>query len=152
MEAQTDITGYTIEYGPSREELFDHLRLPHMGIQLLFDLRERNHSENPKQFGLGFSAYARVKSIEPDDGSGNNWIIEAYLREDTESNASQGFLSGLDRTHVRMYYSTRTRNGRVIDGRPFSARYRVDRLGRLYKGSRFIDKVDEILNYVVNPR
>jgi hypothetical protein len=76
--------------GPSREELFDSLRLVKENRQVVF--------------GLKFSSVDRptnacVMSIEAEDGSGNCWNIKLYLSAGTSLKSR--YLKGFYRTSTR---------------------------------------------------
>ncbi len=61
---------FEIVDGPSREALFDALRLRHMGcFHVTFQISTPNGDSRIK---------VRVNSIGIEDGSGNNWLIEVY--------------------------------------------------------------------------
>ena len=67
--------------GPSREELFDALRLRHEGREVTFTVAPQTQvpaSARFKPVNLAFSVQVNELGIE--DGSGNNWLFKLYDR------------------------------------------------------------------------
>ena len=97
--------------GPSREELFDSLRLStcHEGRRVAFTVAPshitgRNLAGGRKFVPGNLMFYAVVSMLRPEDGSGNNWLFE--LRDYHHS-----LGTGFDK--LRGYINTTTRQGWV---------------------------------------
>src|ERR1035437_2694047 len=72
---------YEIEAGPSREELFDALRLRHEGRKVSFTVRNMIESGPGSEKFIKASKlvfHVQVNKLSIEDGSGNNWIFELY--------------------------------------------------------------------------
>jgi len=81
--------------GPSREQLFDALRLRHEGRKISFTVEPMILQTNPqfKVKGEVFDAF--IESIQVEDGSGNSWNL---------------VLNMLGKRH-RVYFNTLSRTG-----------------------------------------
>lgn len=95
--------------GPSREELFDSLRLStcHEGRKVTITvapthLTGRNLAGGRKFVPGNLMFYAVVAMLRPEDGSGNNWLFE--LSDEHQSLGSY---------KLRGYINTTTRHGWV---------------------------------------
>ena len=69
--------------GPSREELFDALRLRHEGRKVTFTvapthITERNLGDGRKLITTSLPFQVQVTSIRIGDGSGECWLFELY--------------------------------------------------------------------------
>ncbi len=83
--------------GPSREELFDALRLRHEGRTVTFMVRPK-----PSVGGVSKaqSFRARVNAISNEDNAGKNWLVKLYDHTATL------------RTHyLEVFFNTRSREG-----------------------------------------
>ncbi len=67
---------YTITKGPSREELFDALRLCNEHRQLTFEIAETSTGDARLPMGSRTQVRAFVMGILPEDGSGHSWIVK----------------------------------------------------------------------------
>lgn len=99
--------GCLIVNGPSREEIFDCLRLFPERRTVKFQLVD---SEGPV-------LETHVVGIEPEDGSGHNWCLRVGFR---------GYHA------MDIYYNDTRRAGAVVDERPLENRVSVDRQGRIW--------------------
>ena len=89
--------------GPSREELFDALRLRHEGRKTYFTIAPRNDIPENIRFRVGsLKISVGVNMLRPEDGSGNNWLFEL-------SDGHRQFGSH----NLRGYINTTTRHGWV---------------------------------------
>ncbi|MCX6756140.1 MAG: hypothetical protein NTX85_02280 [Candidatus Nomurabacteria bacterium] len=98
--------------GPSREELFDGLRLFAEKREVGFNLES-----NGREITLPFI----MQSIEPEDGSGNSWNTKMNLHVDSLGKdfyqipleIRKAFLGTPTKKviQVKTYYSTKTRKG-----------------------------------------
>jgi len=77
--------------GPSREELFDALRLQHKHGDVSFTLAYES---------LQIKVRASIRGIRSEDGSGDSWLLCLY---------NPHGLLGL--THLEAYYNTARRKG-----------------------------------------
>ena len=68
---------HQITAGPSREELFDALRLRHEGRKVSFTATKNSQWPNPRFKVLGETETfdVSIDSIGVEDGSGNNWLL-----------------------------------------------------------------------------
>ena len=69
--------------GPSREELFDALRLRHEGRKVTFTLAPQNITGRTLAEGRKFvpgnlAFHVQVNEVGIEDGSGNNWLFKLY--------------------------------------------------------------------------
>jgi len=85
MAKQFDITG-----GPSREELFDALRLRHENRKPVFHV----------PYIRGGCFVVSVDAIGIEDGSGDNWLLQLH--------DPNGLLGA---NHLKAYFNTVTRRG-----------------------------------------
>lgn len=69
----TKFKQYTITAGPSRELLFDALRLRHEGktVEITIEVEP----ENPQRRAQYFQFEAQVNMLGIEDGSGNHWFF-----------------------------------------------------------------------------
>ena len=89
--------------GPSREELFDALRLGHEGRKTYFTIAPRKDLPDNPRFRVGpLKISVRVTGVSEEDGSGNNWLFKLY---DEHSQFGTNSLHG--------YINTTTRQGWV---------------------------------------
>ena len=84
---------WTIIGGPSREELFDALRLHHEEREVTFTVTPNCNVGN-------LVLRVRVEELGVEDGSGNNWLFKVYDR--------QSILGSMS---LHGYINTRTREG-----------------------------------------
>jgi len=73
--SETPTSDWSIADGPSREELFDALRLFNEHRKVAFQGWIRRGSASMEGFTLG----AQVNSIAVEDGSGHSWNLMVYL-------------------------------------------------------------------------
>ena len=124
--------GWVITNGPSREELFDALRLFDERRRVAFDLmppRGRASQEVRMR--------ALIKEIGVDDGSGHSWQLKVHFVVDPGGSISLGTHHAVD-----VYYNDRARNGVVFDARPASERPRIDREGNICVGGQRIARIE----------
>ena len=81
---------YRIIAGPSREELFDALRLRHEGRTVTFTLKGP-YSDSPRREVSVF-----IDAIGVEDGSGNRFLVEIFHK-----GSFQRFKGYFDITHRR---------------------------------------------------
>lgn len=91
MMATITISTTSIVKGPSREDMFDSLRLCAEHRTVILELRDRAQ----------YKVKAGVVMLKPEDGSGNNWLIEVYINVNSKSQVVPG------------YYNTATRTGHL---------------------------------------
>ena len=82
-------TSTRIVNGPSREELFDSLRLCSESRTVVFEFDDSGR----------YKKDAQVMMLTPEDGSGNKWLLEVYVQVDKEKKIATG------------YYDTKARTG-----------------------------------------
>jgi|APSaa5957512576_1039674.scaffolds.fasta_scaffold28443_1 hypothetical protein len=103
----TNHTQDPIIAGPSREQLFDALRLRHEGRTITITIERSFVTVSPPGKGLrGKNAITLnpvVDSISIEDGSGNNWLLK---------------LRSTDSECLEAYFNTATRKGWI---RPVSS-------------------------------
>jgi hypothetical protein len=127
MTTQLNITeDYIITDGPSREELFDALRLFNEQRRVLFTLKKIYQHERRT-----YTLPAVVLGVKPEDGSGHNWCLELQF----SNNAENGIVLG-EQQHEKfgIYYHDQRRKGTIADARPFKDRICVDRNGVIWRG------------------
>lgn len=90
---------YIIENGPSREQLFDALRLWHENRSVLFWFEFDSGGAKPDLDGT----HCSVKGISLEAGTGHSWNIVVNAGNDSADGAPKGELVG--------YYNTKTRKG-----------------------------------------
>lgn len=90
MLTQTAVT-YKVLSGPSREELFDSLRLYDEHREVEFVMR------SPEK--VKYKAKFQMISLEAEDGSGQSWIFSC--------------VSSFDRSKYSGWYNSRTRAGHL---------------------------------------
>lgn len=74
----TDTAQREVIAGPSREELFDALRLRHEGRKVTFTVTPDPQPPN-KRFTIESVTFpVQVTMIEAMDGSGNNWFLNLH--------------------------------------------------------------------------
>lgn len=132
MTTRINITSdWTITDGPSREELFDALRL------------FNEHRSVEFQVGLSpvASSLVRVKmqinSIAAEDGTGRNWNLIVYP-------TGQSNLSIDHPGPYKLYYNDNLRRGHVVDATPLSEQVRVHG-GFIYRGGEKIGEVPKTI-------
>jgi len=118
MERQK-VAQYTILQAPSRESLFDSLRL--IGSEcrpsVTFKISEpSNTAESPGFKPLGTVSQQKtlevtvfIMGLKPEDGSGNNWLFEAYIvcaKNETSNKVIQS-------KHIEGYCNTERRSGHL---------------------------------------
>ncbi|MCC7289177.1 hypothetical protein IT414_02180 [bacterium] len=92
--------------GPSREELFDSLRL--------FNLRQTLVEFTLEQKRLRGSMVkptvikARVMGIRPEDGSSNRWLVDLLVNQIVNSDTEP------EDPYVSIYFDTQVRAGHII--------------------------------------
>lgn len=95
--------------GPSREELFDSLRLHNLRETLVVFVLQ--HKQLRGTMIEPTAIEARVMSISPEDGSTNRWLVELrvvrILNSDTESTSST----------LPIYFDTQRRKGQILPPR-----------------------------------
>lgn len=89
---------FEIIAGPSREDLFDGLRLRHESRLVLFSILSGHHSNALYNKSLQL----QVNGIAVEDGSGHKWLIE--LHDPTKTFGS---------SKLHGYFDTNTRKGWV---------------------------------------
>ncbi len=95
--------------GPSREELFDSLRLHNLCETLVvFALQPRRLRGTMIKPTV---VEARVMSISPDDGSTNSWLVELRIVRILNSDAELTNLA------LRVYFDTQRRKGQILPPR-----------------------------------
>lgn len=99
------ITQYIIISGPSREGLFDALRLRHEERMVCFNFAEAGASSIAggqiveHKLGKGFDVWTLVDGIKAGGGQGDSWFLELSIPKEQRS--------------VRCYYNTSSRKGSV---------------------------------------
>jgi len=111
---------WTITGGPSREELFDALRLFGERRRVEFTF---HREESPKKIRLR----TQINLIEVEDGMGEKWILEVYFVPDDG-------LYMHPRGPYELYYDTITRKGKITDARKYGEKYHIDRDGVIWRG------------------
>jgi len=91
-----------INSGPSREELFDALRLRHEGRAIPFTVSPPKQRPGSRIRVLNETFNVQVNSVGIEDGSGNCWLLTL---DDYHEILGSSCLSA--------YYNTRTRTGWV---------------------------------------
>jgi hypothetical protein len=131
MTIQLNITeDYAITDGPSREELFDALRLFNEHRKVLFTLKRQDARES-------YTLPAIVMRIEPEDGSGHSWCLRIQFRDNHEI----GVLLQECNEVFDVYYHDKRRHGAIVDGRPWRKRLSVDREGRIWLAGHQVAEV-----------
>lgn len=121
-------TGWTVTDGPSREEIFDALRLFNEQRYVNFVLADQSVA-HPQ------SLPAKIMGIRPEDGSGHNWLLTVTFRKASPSS----FWIGNTDTY-ELYYSSKRRSGSVLDATSQAERIRlVD--GAIWKGAHKVGDV-----------
>ncbi len=124
--------GWVIKDGPSREELFDALRL--------FDELRTVAFELMPPRGRASQAVRRralINEIGAEDDSGHSWRLNVHFVIDPGGSVSLGVHHAVD-----IYYNDRTRDGVVFDARPASERPRIDREGNICVGGQRIARIE----------
>lgn len=75
----TKFKQYKITAGPSREQLFDALRLRHEGRTVEFTIEIE--PDGPEIAGSYFQFAAQVNNLGVEDGSGNRWLFELQNKD-----------------------------------------------------------------------
>jgi hypothetical protein len=92
----SDVQYNQVVGGPSREDLFDGLRLRHKADSLqTFTIMK---DESPRST-IRVSVVTPINGIEAEDGSGDNWIVKIQINKES----------------ARIYYNSNRRSGCVID-------------------------------------
>lgn len=99
------VSGTPIIKGPSREELFDDLRLYDERRLVTFELVP----SHPNFHNWRVWLRAQVVEIEAEDGSGHSWLLGVYFQDAPQQNIK---LSASGR--IKLYYNDRTRKGQII--------------------------------------
>ena len=95
----------TIEAGPSREELFDALKYvcdKTRDFEVTFTGLQVRQVEKVRQNSRRGKFSARVIGLMYEDGSGQSFIVNAYVS-----------VKGLEGKVVQFYYNARTRTGHL---------------------------------------
>ncbi len=98
-------SGCIITGGPSREELFDSLRLYNEHRYVVFEL-EPSH---PSFHNWRVRLKGQIVEIGAEDGSGHSWCLSVYFKDDPEQNIK---LSSIGMN--KLYYNNHSRKGSVI--------------------------------------
>lgn len=86
-----------ITHGPSREELFDALRLFDEFRKVEFTLESSVRVSGTRKVPE-IKCEAQIMSLAAEDGSGNNWIFTARFRKvDGSYSSREGFFNTRDR-------------------------------------------------------
>ena len=104
MTSQTGRLYILITEGPSREALFDGIRLRHEGRNVTFTLGPDLSVKSVSHPDLGQVLF-RINAIGIEDGSGKSWRLSLQTIGRLQIMGSQKFVA---------YYSTRTREGRLF--------------------------------------
>lgn len=96
----TTTTLRNILSGPSREDLFDALRLRHEGKQVTFTVApETQPPANARVKFHDLTFKAQVNQLGIEDGSGNNWVFKLYDRHGVlGSQYLEGYMNTTRRT------------------------------------------------------
>lgn len=89
---------YRIVAGPSREELFDALRLRHEGKKVEITVIHPPHPAEVMQSQMTITAM--VDMIKAEDGTGDKWLLELSDMKGT-----------LEDFHFKTFFNTKTRTG-----------------------------------------
>ncbi len=103
------IESIVITSGPSREELFDGLRLFSEKRYVEFKLKHREET---------ITISSIIQGIEPEDGSGQSWIIKFNVEKKYFNYivwpAKLKLLLNKDFLTIQAYYSTKNRRGSLL--------------------------------------
>lgn len=142
---------WTITDGPSREELFDSLRLRNEYRTVEFELFEPSVDEDGE--GLMRAPYkvrvkAQVLQIGAEDGSGHSWCVKVAFQSDKRIVVTNEYW-------IDIYYHDAGNGGRggrrggtIIDAQPNADRLHVDRNGDVWRGSHRIGNVQSLSSSV----
>lgn len=137
---------WAITDGPSREDLFDALRLFKEHRCVEFELLERRQDGQLRINGSKVRLKARILGISPEDGSGHSWCLDVQF----ENNEN---ITLTNKNTISVYYHDAgnggrggRRGGQVSDARPDEVKIRVDRDGTVYRGAFRIGHVDGLSN------
>ena len=95
----------TIEAGPSREELFDALKYAcdkEREFKVIFTALQVRKTGDVHQNSRRGKFTAQIIGLMHEDGSGQSFIIDAYVS-----------VKGLENKVVKFYYHARTRTGHL---------------------------------------
>ena len=95
----------TIEAGPSREELFDALKYAYdktRDFEVTFTALQVRQVGEVRQNGRRGKFTARIVGLMHEDGSGQSFIIDAYVS-----------VKGMEGKLVKFYYSAKRRTGHL---------------------------------------
>ena len=96
---------FVIEDGPSREQLFDALRLFNEHRIVTFTLRRRVDTDGSVTIGgQKWDLSAQTLSIMAEDGSGHSWILQVRFKAEVDV---------LNTAPVQIYYHDTRRGGCV---------------------------------------
>ncbi len=135
MTTLIDITGdWSIEDGPSREVLFDALRLFNEQRRVEFTVLGPDPFNRPGLRGTPYTLVTQVNGIQAEDGSGQNWILTVYFL---------GVPKQLQPTHLgpyTVYFNDQRRKGHVLDATPLDEKLHI-RGDEVWRGSQKIGEI-----------
>lgn len=109
--------------GPSREELFDALRLLGEERTVTFDMAPKIGPKETHRFA--------VIGISAENGGGHSWIVAGWFLGDVEHHDT-----------VELHYDDQRRSGHVGEGRPMSQRLIFDEAKQhIMRGGRRVARV-----------
>jgi hypothetical protein len=107
MTTHINIDGYwTVSDGPSREDLFDALRLFNEHRRVEFTLGSPMPGRHTP-----YTLLAQVNSVQAEDGSGHSWNVTVYFDEVPNQ------LTLNRRGPHTLYYHDKRRKGTVLESR-----------------------------------
>ena len=133
-----DKGGWSIIDGPSREELFDALRLCAERRTPAFTLTRPGLSQPIR-------VYVYVAGIEPESGDGHSWILKLQIDYAVFDGISGESVEITNQRRIVVWFNDKSpRRGRIVDARSHEEVVSVDREGVIRKGSRSIGSIADM--------
>lgn len=124
--------------GPSREELFDALRLRNEHRKVTFTVLQRGNQGNPSISGRQIRLLAAINEITAEDGSGHSWCLKVRIEASPEDGSVMSRHDVVD-----LYYRDERREGQIIDARRIAERPTIDRKGGIWSGGHLIARIND---------
>lgn len=125
--------------GPSREELFDALRLRNEHRKVTFTVLQRgSNGGNPRTSGRYIRLLAVINEITAEDGSGHSWCLKVRIEACPDDGSIMSRHDVVD-----LYYRDERREGQIIDARRLAERPTIDRKGGIWAGGHLIARIND---------
>jgi hypothetical protein len=135
MLTGVNLEGWRIHNGPSREELFDALRLFNERRYVTFELWDGD--EQFVHWGI-YTIQTQINGISAEDGSSHNWNLDVYFIYGDDD-----MLQPKHRGPYKLYYNDVRRKGAITDATPQDKRIHV-RGGEIWQGSRRLGAIPNL--------